>query len=57
MPDVSELSADDKRTLLQTALIADYEVTPPIPEKPDDIWVSEVFDDYLIYSIELHYHN
>ena len=46
-----ELSADDKRDLLQTALVSHYRVAPNYEPDPTGLYISEVFDDYLIYRI------
>ena len=45
------LSDNNKRNLLQTALVAEYGLTSETP-KPDKITVEEVFDDRIIYNID-----
>ena len=46
----AELSADNKRNLLQVALTDEYKlkISTPIPS---GVYVSDVFDDYLIYQV------
>jgi len=46
-----ELSADNKRELLQAALTDKYQVKPEFNPDPSGLYVSEVYDDYLIYRI------
>ena len=47
----AELSAEDKKTLLQTALTDEYKLTVESPI-PSGVVVEEVFDDALIYNID-----
>lgn len=53
MPKVkeAELSAEDKKTLLQTALTNEYKLAVESPI-PSGIVVEEVYDDALIYNID-----
>jgi len=53
MPKVkeAELSAEDKKTLLQTALTDEYKLAVESPI-PSGVVVEEVFDDALIYNID-----
>ncbi len=44
------LSDNNKRNLLQTALVAESELTSETP-KPDKIIIEEVFEDRIIYNI------
>ena len=46
-----ELSADNKRDLLQTAVADKYMVKPEFNPDPTGLYVSEVYDDYLVYRI------
>jgi len=45
-----ELSDENKRQLLQTALTAEYQLTKD-QNIPSGTWVQDVFEDYLIYSV------
>ena len=45
------LSADNKRDLLQTAVAGKYMVKPEFNPDPSGLWVTEVYDDYLVYRV------
>jgi len=47
--DTGEMSADDKHSLLQSALVDQYGVTPDINPDPTGMYIQEVFDDYIVY--------
>jgi len=45
------MSDDDKRSLIQSALIDQYGVTPDFEPDPTGMYVQEVYDDYIVYRI------
>jgi len=47
----AELSDENKRNLLQTALTDEYKLKVQSPI-PSHVWIDDIFEDYLIYSID-----
>jgi len=46
----AELSDENKRNFLQTALSDEYKLNNPTPI-PSGVWIEDIFEDYLIYRV------